>query len=51
MVMRKVSNKAGFAEGMMTFSITSARVAPMVSAASICAAGTRRTSSATIRTI
>ena len=51
MVIRRVSNSAGLAEGTMTFSMTSQRLAPMVCAASIWAIGTRRTSSATINTI
>ncbi len=51
MVMRRVSSRAGLAEGRMTFCTISPRVAPMVWAASICAIGTRRTSSATISTI
>ncbi len=51
MVMRSVSTSAGLADGMITRSMISARVAPIVCAASICCSGTRRTSSATISTI
>ncbi len=49
--MRRVSSSAGLADGRITSLTISLRLAPMVCAASICAMGTRRTSSATISTI